>query len=156
VGGQPVSGASGDWALVNDDIRTLAQGEKQLEITVRHGDLHATKTYIVYPGSSIIREFVSFKNAGAAPLRVSEPRFLDFATKPGAPESTDFYWMTGGDNQPGSWCLQKEKLRSGRARQFDSYDPFGATAEGNSLVTASLRKCCSMIGRSGLQGLARQ
>src|SRR5258708_4908918 len=30
VGGQPVSGTSGDWALVNDDVRTLAQGEKQL------------------------------------------------------------------------------------------------------------------------------
>jgi hypothetical protein len=39
--------------------------------------------------------------------------------------------MTGGENRPGSWTLKTEKLPSGRARTFDSYDPFGGKAEGN-------------------------
>jgi len=129
--GQQVSGTTGGWALVRANARTHTQTAKQLDITVRRGDLEATKSYIVYPQSSIIREYVSFKNVGTGSLRVSEPGFLNITTKPGAPESLDFYWMTGGDNRPGSWELKKELLQSGKPRIFDSYDPFGGTAAGN-------------------------
>ena len=93
-----VSGTSGDWKLVEATERSLAQGEIQLDITIRRRGLEVTKSYIVYPGSSIIREWVSFKNAGTGPLRVSEPRFLGLTTNPGPPESVDFHWMTGGTN----------------------------------------------------------
>ena len=31
--------------------------------------------------------------------------------------------MTGGENAPGSWNLQTEKLSLGKPRTFDSYEP---------------------------------
>ncbi len=116
------------------------QGEIQLDLTLRRDSLEVTKSYVVYPGSSIIREWVSFKNAGTGPLRVSEPGFLNLTTKPGPPESVDFHWMTGGVNEPGSWTLKTEKLKAGKIREFDSYDPFGGTAEGNFLGDGVLAK----------------
>ena len=129
--GQEVSGTTSEWALVRANARTLAQGEKQLDITVRRGDLEATKSYVVYPKSSIIREYASFKNVGTGSFRVSEPAFLNITTKLGLPDAVDFYWMTGGDNRPGSWQIKKELLQSAKPRTFDSYDPFGGTAAGN-------------------------
>jgi len=140
VDGQEVLGEQGGWTLIHSNIHSLAQGEKQLDITVRRGNLEATKTYIIYPQSSIIREYVSFKNVGTGPLRVSEPAFLNFKVKLGLPESVDFYWMTGGENRPGSWVLKKEQLLASRPRTFDSYDPFGGTADGNFLGDGVLAK----------------
>ena len=85
----------------------------QLEVSLRHGGLLVTKTYVVYPGTSMIREWVQFKNAGTSPLQVSEPRFLSFTAKVGTPESQKLHWMTGGENRPGSWTLKTEELKPG-------------------------------------------
>jgi len=76
VDGREVSGKSGGWVLVSATNRTLVHGEVELDITLRHLGLEATKSYVVYPGSSIIREWVSIKNVGSAPLKISEPGFL--------------------------------------------------------------------------------
>ena len=140
VDGQQVLGSSGGWKLVDARELALAQGEIQLDIRLRRESLEVTKSYVVYPGSSIIREWVSFRNAGTEPLRVAEPGFLNLKTKPGLPESVDFHWMTGGANEPGSWTLKTEKLEAGKSRGFDSYDPFGGTAEGNFLGDGVLAK----------------
>ena len=131
VDGQEISGTSGEWRLVGAQDQTLAQGEIQLEITVRQGSLEATKTYVVYPGSSIIREWVKFKNAGTTAIKLTKPGFVNLTAKVGSPESQDFYWMTGGENYPGSWTLKPEKLTPDKAREFDSYDPMGGTPNGN-------------------------
>ena len=96
----------------------------QLELTVRQGPLLVAKTYVVHPGSSIIREWVTFANAGHEPLRLVEPGFLSLATRQGKPSALDFHWMTGGENQPGSWVLKTEKLTAAKPRTFDSYEPF--------------------------------
>jgi len=121
---QPLSGASGPWKLVRANQTRLKQGEMQLELTVRQGPLSVTKTYVVHPGSSIIREWVTFANAGHEPLRLVEPGFLSLATRQGKPSALDFHWMTGGENQPGSWVLKTEKLSAAKPRTFDSYEPF--------------------------------
>jgi hypothetical protein len=131
VDGQEVSGTGGGWKLIKSQDHVLAQGEIQLDITLRKGGLQATKTYVVYPGSSIIREWVNFKNAGTTPLTISDPRFLNLTAKIGVPDSVDFDWMAGGDNRPGSWMLRTEKLQPGKARSFDSYDPVNGSADGN-------------------------
>jgi hypothetical protein len=129
--GQEVSSAEGDWQLLSAADHTLAQGEIELDVTLRRGSLQITKSYVVYPGSSIIREWVNFKNVSNAALRISDPRFLNLTVNMGSAEDTDFDWMTGGENQPGSWMLKTEKLQPGKSRVFDSYDPFGGSAEGN-------------------------
>jgi hypothetical protein len=76
IDGQKVQGTSGGWKLLDAKERTLPRCEIQLDLRLRRDSLEVTKSYVVYPGSSIIREWVSFKNAGTGPLRVSEPGFL--------------------------------------------------------------------------------
>jgi hypothetical protein len=84
---------------------------------------------VVHPGSSIISQWTTFVNAGDRPLTIVEPGFLTESLRPGDPGQLDFHWMTGGENQPGSWMLKTEKLTSAKPRTFDSYEPFpGAPA----------------------------
>ncbi len=125
---QPVTGAAGPWRLVRANQARLKQGELQLDLTVQRDSLAVTKTYVVYPGSSIIRQWVTLANAGTKPLKVVEPGLLRLAARPGDPSSLDFHWMTGGENQPGSWVLKTEKLNPAKPRSFDSYEPFPAGA----------------------------
>ena len=131
VDGHEVTGTEGDWQLVGVQDHILAQGEIQLDITLQRKSLEATKSFVVYPGSSIIREWVSFKNVGTEVLNISDPGFLNLTASVGEAREVDFDWMTGGENRPGSWTLKTEKLPSRRARTFDSYDPFGGTTKGD-------------------------
>ena len=127
VGDPPerIGSASGQWELVDTQQTTLKQGETQLEITLRRGPLLVTKTYVAYPESTIIREWVTVKNEGDKPLRVVEPSFLSTRLKTGDAVGVDFMWMTGGENQPGSWVVKTEQLDLTKPRTFDSYEPFG-------------------------------
>jgi len=106
------------WTLAGSSQQRLKQGELQLDIQLKLGSFEATKTYVVYPGSSIVREWWTYKNAGSTPIRLSDPDFLDLAVA-GKPELN---WITGADDRPGSWELRTEKLI--KQRRFDSYDPF--------------------------------
>ncbi|MCE5314445.1 MAG: hypothetical protein ABFD49_05395 [Armatimonadota bacterium] len=121
---EALSGASGNWEFVDFKKTRLNQGELQLDITIRRGSLQATKSYVIYPVTSIIREWVSFKNVGSEPFEVMDPSFLVFRIRPGDNSTPTFHWMTGGENRPGSWMLKTEQLTSSVVRGFDSYDPF--------------------------------
>ena len=118
------SGATGGWKLTGSKVTELALGEQQLDLTLRREELEVTKTYLIHPGSSIVREWVTFKNTGAAPLRILEPGFLNLSFRLGEPGALAFHWMTGGENAPGSWKLKTEKLGAPKPRRFDSYEPF--------------------------------
>ncbi len=125
-GPEPRNGSAGGWRLLGSKQSRLPQGERQLDITVQRDALQVTKSYLLYPGSSIVREWVTLKNAGTAPLPIREPCFLNLTVQPGAAQAPDFSWMSGGDNQPGSWNLKTESLNPAKARKFDSYEPFPA------------------------------
>jgi len=116
--------SSGPWTYINARTSKLEQGELQLDLTLRQGALAVTRSYVVYPGSSVIRERAVLKNVGSAALQVTDPEFLHAAIHLGGPQSLDFHWMTGAQNQPGSWALRTEKLSPRAARTFDSYDAF--------------------------------
>jgi hypothetical protein len=126
---EPVTSATGPWKLVRAEPTRLGQGELCLELVVERDSLQVTKTYVVYPGSSVIREWISFKNAGNKPLVIAEPGFLDLHVKTGDPASLDFLWMSGGSNEPASWKLKTESLAAAKPRTFDSYEPFPFEAE---------------------------
>ncbi len=119
-----ITGASGGWALVDATESKGTQGELQLDIRLSRDGIEATKHYVVYPESSIIREWATFKNTGNVPVSLINPGFLNAALRLGNPETLDFHWMTGGENQPGSWDLRTEKLGADQPRRFDSYEPF--------------------------------
>jgi hypothetical protein len=124
------NGSAGGWRLLGSKQYRLPQGEGQLDIAVQRDALQVTKSYLLYPGSSIVREWVTFKNAGTVPLPIREPCFLNLTVQPGAVPSPDFSWMSGGENQPGSWNLKTEVLNPAKPRKFDSYEPFPAAMIG--------------------------
>ena len=119
-----ITGASGGWKLVRAEQSKGPQGELELALCVTRDGIEATKHYVIYPQSSILREWVVFRNAGAKPVRLINPGFLAMRVRAGDPGALDFHWMTGGENQPGSWNLRTEKLSPGESRRFDSYEPF--------------------------------
>ena len=123
-------GSGGEWRLLGSKKSSLPQGERQLDITLQRDALQVTKSYLLYPDSSIVREWVTFKNTGTVPLPIREPCFLNLTVQPGAGQSPDFSWMSGGDNQPGSWNLKTESLNAAKPRKFDSYEPFPAEMVG--------------------------
>ena len=128
-----VAGSSGGWALIGSTTSKLKLGESQLDITLERKPFQVTKSYVVYPESSVIREWVTFKNVGAEPAQVVEPSLLNLKAKTGEPADLDFLWMSGGQNQPGSWKLKRETLSAAKPRTFDSYEPFPfETASGGS------------------------
>jgi len=129
LGQKHLSGATGPWKLVSARKKKLRQGALQLDITLQQQSLSVTKSYMIYPESSIIREWATFTNLGPAPMQIVDPGFLALSVRPGDPASLDFHWMTGGENRPGSWMLKTETLTAGKPRQFDSYEPFPGITE---------------------------
>jgi hypothetical protein len=119
-----VTSASGGWALVGAEEGRGAQGERLLTLRVACDGVEVAKTYAVYPGSSIIREWVSFRNVGTAPIPLHNPAFLTAGATLGDLGALDFHWLTGGENQPGSWDLRTERFDAAKPRRFDSYEPF--------------------------------
>ncbi len=84
-------------------------------------------SYEIFPGSSIMREWMKVENAGSSPIEASDPEFLRTRVNVGESASQQFDWMTGGENNPGSWLLRTESLEPGKTRRFDSFDPFPTT-----------------------------
>ncbi len=120
---KPLTGLSGGWQLIDSQTSQLKQGEQQLSVTLSRDDLQVTKNYVVFPLTSVIREWVVYKNVGKEPLAIANPGFLNFSLDMGDWADQDFHWMTGGGNVYGSWLLYTEHLKSGEPRKFDSFDP---------------------------------
>ena len=82
------TGLSGQWLLKSSEITVLKQGEIQLVVRLESDPLQVEKTYVVYPHTGIIRQWVSFKNISSHSIKVSNPYFLsdrfefDEAAKP--------------------------------------------------------------------------
>ena len=156
VDGKEVTGIGGGWSLISERNAPLKDGSSELDLTLRHGDLEATKSYVTYPASSIIREWVTFKNVGSGDLTLADPRFLSNTSRLGSLQSLDFLWMTGGENRPGSWLLKKETLQANHVRNFDAYDPFPGAADskfGFKMGSASYAPWFALYDRASRQGL---
>jgi hypothetical protein len=129
LNGQELTSMDGGWSMRSAHKQQNADGSWELDLMLTHGTLEVTKSYVVYPGTSIIREWGAYRNTGSAALDISDPQFLDIGTRLGDLSSIDLDWMTGGENRPGSWMLKTESLHAGRDRNFDSYDPFPGAAD---------------------------
>jgi hypothetical protein len=113
-----------DWILLGSSMRTLKQGETELDITLVRDGLEVTKHSVIYPSSSILREWVTYHNRSDRVITIENPAFLSISARTGDFSATQFHWMTGGENQPGSWDLRTETLTPKSPRTFDSYEPF--------------------------------
>lgn len=154
-----ITGASGGWTLVDAKESKGTQGDLQLDLRLTRDGIEATKSYVVYPESSILREWATFKNIGAAPIVLIDPGFLNMNVRIGNPAALDFHWMTGGENQPGSWDLRTEKLSAEKPRRFDSYEPFPldmskATFPGDGINTKILHNDAQVWPETGWKYVA--
>lgn len=107
--GQEITGGSGGWVLTGEDSHRLSQGELQLDLKLRHGPLVVTKHYVAYPGSSVIREWLTIANDSTKPVSLSNPAFLESRVLSAEVENLDLYYMTGGGAFNGSQLLKKRE-----------------------------------------------
>jgi len=156
VDGKELTGLTDGWTLISQLETPHQDGSHQLDLTVRHGNLEVTKSYVTYPGTSIIREWMALKNVGSIDMAIENPSFLTSSVKLGGLDRMDFLWMTGGENRAGSWLLEKETLKPGVERKFDSYDPFPGAADSKfefKMGSASYAPWFALYDRSSRQGL---
>ncbi len=128
TGSEPglITGQTPGWTLDGAAETAGPGGERLLSVTLRRGAVSVSKTYVVHPGSSVVRESWTLTNAGTEPLEISDVGFLEISLRAGDLSRADFHWMTGGYNHVDSWQLRTERLLPGRVRVFDSNDPFPA------------------------------
>ena len=121
--GHEVSGSDGRWDMVDVSSHRLAQGELQLDLALRHGSLQTVKHYVIYPKTSIIREWLTISNHSFRPIKIVDPGFLECCLFSSDVDRLRLYYMTGGGAYNGSQLLKMEPMSRMYARTFDSYDP---------------------------------
>jgi hypothetical protein len=123
IDGQVITGASQGWVLKGEDSHRLPQGELQLDLKLENGPVGVSKHYVVYPGSPVIREWMTITNISSQAVTLSDPGFLESRVLSADVENLDLYYMTGGCTSYSVQLLKKEKMSAAYARTFDSYDP---------------------------------
>ena len=123
VDGQVITGANQGWQLTAEDSHRLPQGELQLDLKLKNGAVAVSKHYVVYPGSPVIREWLTITNISTQPVTLTDPGFLESRVMSADVENLDLYYMTGGCTSYSVQLLKKDKMSATYARTFDSYDP---------------------------------
>jgi hypothetical protein len=122
VNGTATSGASGEWSWVNGSSKVEGQGELEAVIHLRGKLLEVEKHYVIYPGTSIIRQWVVFKNRSDSEVTIVNPYLLDqrIVTNGTTPQTLSY--MTGGGSFSGSQVLKQVAFSASYARSFDTKD----------------------------------
>ncbi len=68
VNGKTLTGAGGGWTWVGAAAKVLTQGEIEATVRLQSQLLEVEKHYVVFPNTSIIRQWVVFKNRSEDPL----------------------------------------------------------------------------------------
>ncbi len=74
--GQDVSASNWHWKLRSEHAARGQQGEIQLDIELESAVINVTKHYVIYPGTPVIREWLSLENSSGKPVRISDVDFL--------------------------------------------------------------------------------
>src|ERR1022692_1887781 len=121
LNGKEITGTNGGWSFVRQEEHKLAQGEVQLDLTVRNEQVEVTKHYLAYPGVGLIREWMTVRNISAQVLQLPDPAFLRARVLSAGADGWDLYYMTGGGPYNGSQLLKKEVIGPGYKHEFDSH-----------------------------------
>jgi hypothetical protein len=117
--GQDVSASTWRWELRDEHAARSEQGELQLDIELQSATLRVTKHYVVYPGTSVIREWLNLENISDKPVRISQVDFLHSRVL-GSVADLQFNYLTGGGNYNGSQLLKSEVMGPEFQRVLDS------------------------------------
>jgi len=120
VGGEDTSSPTWKWTLRNEHAIRGSQGELQLDIELESGKLQASKHYVVYPGTAIIREWWTVKNVSDKPIHLGQVSFLNAQASNLSVRDLQFNYLTGGGNYTGSQLLKTEPITSSYHHTFDS------------------------------------
>ena len=118
--GQDVSASGWRWKLRSEQARQLAQGELQLDLELESSGLRVAKHYVIYPGASVIREWLTLDNASDKPVHLSQVDFLHSRVLVTVPQDLELNYLTGGGNYNGSQLLKTEAMSAVYRRTFDS------------------------------------
>lgn len=118
--GQDVSAPDWHWKLGGEQTAQGKQGELQLDVELESSGLRLTRHYIVYPRTSVIREWMTLRNSSGRAIRLSHVEFLDSRIPASMSHGLQFNYLTGGGNYNGSQLLKNEPISSGYRRSLDS------------------------------------
>ena len=120
INGQDVTAPDWKWSLIDDKAIIGRQGEIQLDIELACAGIHAIKHYVVYPGTPIIREWLTIGNARSESIRISRVDFLHTGVLSSSAHDLEFNYVTGGGNFNGSQLLKSEPMSPAYQRILDS------------------------------------
>ena len=107
---EDVSASGWRWKLRGEHAVQASQGALQLDIDLESASLRATKHYVVYPGTSVIREWLTLENISDKPVRISHVEFLHASAPGSMAQDLQFNYLTGGGNYNGSQLLKTEPI----------------------------------------------
>jgi hypothetical protein len=145
---QDVSASGWRWELVGDSVTRGNQGELQLDIALDSEGLRVTKHYVIYPGTSVIREWLTIENHSHGSTQISQVDFLHSHVSTSIAPDLQFNYLTGGGNYNGSQFLKTEPIGPGYRRTLDSN---GGIQPGN---YSSFLPLIFLLNRSTTEGLA--
>jgi len=109
-----------EWTFVSEHSQQLTQGELQLDIKLKTGTLEVTKHWILYPGTAIVREWLTIGNLSSKDVRIHDLFFLNSRLLGAKPEKLELNYLSGGGNFNGSQLLKTEPMSPAYNRTFDS------------------------------------
>jgi hypothetical protein len=118
--GEDVSGSGWHWKLRGERAFPAAQGMLQLDIELESASLHVTKHYVVYPHTSVIREWLTLENISGRTMSITGVDFLHTRLPGSMAEHLQFNYLTGGGNYNGSQLLKSEPMSAVFQRTLDS------------------------------------
>jgi hypothetical protein len=148
AGDEDVSASGWHWNLRGEHSVQLAQGEIQLDIELESASIRLIKHYVIYPGSSVIREWLTLENISDKRVRISRVEFLHTHVLGSMAQDLQFNYLTGGGNYNGSQLLKPEPMSSTFARTLDSN---GGVQLGN---YSSFLPLVFLLNRNASEGIA--
>jgi len=84
------------WKLHGEHSIRGAQGELELDVALGSSALRVTKHYVVYPGTAVIREWLTIQNSSDRPVRIDQLDFLHFRVLAPTAQDLQLNYLTGG------------------------------------------------------------
>jgi len=120
VDGQDVGASRWHWKLRAERAIRLEQGELQVDIELESATMQVTKHYVSYPGTSVVREWLTLSNSSPKPVHLSKVDFLHTRLLGSLAQDLQFNYLTGGGNYNGSQLLKAESITPAYQRTLDS------------------------------------
>jgi hypothetical protein len=118
--GQDASASIWHWELLGDHIVRGSQGELQLNIELESAGMRLAKYYVIYPGTSVVREWLTLQNSSGKPIFINKVDFLHTRIGSSGTQDLEFNYLTGGGNYNGSQLLKTEAVSAIYQRALDS------------------------------------